>query len=626
MADIDGNGRQDILFEASFQQAFGAWLIADSGAAAAYHEVASGVSSFYRYITTSAAGDPYVLSQSASPASVAVRSLYQFNKLVADPATGRVTTASQSERAPATPGVFRVEGGVERIAYDPAAPSAVQILAITGLEDRYDGGDQLNLLVKARNHAFNPNTKLTVTFSTNDVLGDSDDVAAPAQDLAIDYGADREQTVTLTPPLLQGSYYVILSVDGDAAGNQWVSPGPVEIMSNPPLQISTNYERGWYVESEPLIIDVTVRDDGVFPLPAGVPVEVEVLTYSPDNRLNWVLIGSDRQVYDEGLASDESRTFQLELVPRGLRIIARASWPGGSVEEYQETVGEVRPQERFVNRGDLDGDGDDDLIYPNAQGIEAWILENGQRLSTETITTNRAVTGVGDLDGDGIDEVLVFGASGTQALRLGAADPVAGVVPSDVPADRRAIAIGDVNGDGVDDIIWSSSADSVIRASLRSPDGYSWRDLGTHSGQGWSLQGLADLDADGDDDLLWYHYDAAGVGAMGAWLVSVDGASQWLELPASRVPQHFGDFNGDGRTDLLSKQNGVFEVRLMNADLTTSSHTIERGEEGWRLIAVADINSDGTDDLVWRSPDHWTVKAELMRDGVAYDWQTVFEP
>lgn len=115
-----------------------------------------------------------------------------------------------------------------------------------------------------------------------------------------------------------------------------------------------------------------------------------------------------------------------------------------------------------------------------------------------------------------------------------------------------------------------------------------------------------DFNGDGKADLIFQHDD----GFLGAWLMN--GAE--MSSASYLTPSHIGDmnyrivgngdFNGDKQEDLLFQhRDGTLAVWLMNgitfnsAALLSPSHP---GDGNWRVAATADVNRDGQVDLVFQ--------------------------
>ncbi len=69
-----------------------------------------------------------------------------------------------------------------------------------------------------------------------------------------------------------------------------------------------------------------------------------------------------------------------------------------------------------------------------------------------------------------------------------------------------------------------------------------------------------------------------------------------------------GDFNADGKTDLLWRQagTGLLQEWQMNGSQITSSQTVKfQGSQvtpdaSWSLVEIGDFNGDGKSDVLWR--------------------------
>jgi len=65
-----------------------------------------------------------------------------------------------------------------------------------------------------------------------------------------------------------------------------------------------------------------------------------------------------------------------------------------------------------------------------------------------------------------------------------------------------------------------------------------------------------------------------------------------------------GDFNGDGKADILWRNSSTGEnyIYLMNATVIASEGYIRRvADQNWEVAGVGDFDGDGKDDILWRN-------------------------
>jgi len=238
--------------------------------------------------------------------------------------------------------------------------------------------------------------------------------------------------------------------------------------------------------------------------------------------------------------------------------------------------------------GDVNGDGWPDIIAgegatppgtPSSK-ISIWDGKTGTWLQTITpfagTFTNGVRVAAGDLDGDGKEEILACtgpggGGNHVLALRLGSSTPVTGTEYfADINNFPRVggchVAAGDFSGDGIaDEVVVFDGAprNSLMVKNVKTGFIASWLDP-----MGWEYKkdldvALSDVNGDGHEDiLLSYLRDSAVVRAF-------DGAQLKLYTPLTMLKEikpmwdtygggiHIAthDLNGDGKKDLLFKQN-----------------------------------------------------------------------
>jgi lysophospholipase L1-like esterase len=178
----------------------------------------------------------------------------------------------------------------------------------------------------------------------------------------------------------------------------------------------------------------------------------------------------------------------------------------------------------------------------------------------------------------------------------------------------RLVGLADLNGDGNPDLLWQEEISGDI---------YYWLMNGTQKtnggyfpqGQsgvlaGWELKGAVDLNRDGHPDLLWQETTS---GDICYWIMNgvqmvqsgyfpggTSGLTETLRLVGAM------DVNRDGIPDLLWQEitTGKILYWIMSGTQMTSSFYFPQGQQsslaGWNLIGPANSNSGPTSDLMWQ--------------------------
>jgi hypothetical protein len=247
------------------------------------------------------------------------------------------------------------------------------------------------------------------------------------------------------------------------------------------------------------------------------------------------------------------------------------------------------PDWKLVGTADFNQDGVTDHIYQNGQFISIWSL--------------------------GAD------ANGQTAYLLNAAPPTLFGQPIDrVASNWVIVGIADMNKDGYKDLIFQNTVSDYVgiwymkannqvlgqavvtnAASSGFTPGAAAR---THSST-WRIIGVADFDGDGEMELM---FRSAIWNAVSIWKLKDGqflGAVSLPNLASGFEASGIGDFNGDGIADVVwhDRSSGTTHIWTMNRQTVATQTTLVNGggSNGWEIAAIADMNFDGIDDLIWRN-------------------------
>jgi len=232
--------------------------------------------------------------------------------------------------------------------------------------------------------------------------------------------------------------------------------------------------------------------------------------------------------------------------------------------------------------GDFNGDGKDDIAGRSKQGQLVVAVSAGNKFNNSVFETLpnapsdlRTLTNVrvGDFNGDGRDDLMgIVATTGQVVVSISSGTGFASSVWGVVPPGVTEINVGDFNGDGRDDVLTRQGNSFIVRQSTGTSftNVVFYNNLAVAPYIGFRM---GDFNGDGLDDVVGF----TGTGAMtlfrstGAGFTALGGGTlpvQALTLnPADIV---VGDFNRDGRSDILVRNNLTTTVN----NVTTSTQQL----------------------------------------------------
>jgi hypothetical protein len=240
---------------------------------------------------------------------------------------------------------------------------------------------------------------------------------------------------------------------------------------------------------------------------------------------------------------------------------------------------------------------------------DIWRMNGANRVASQTlsqtVSSEWRLEAVGDMDGDGNDDIIWHNIN-SQAVRLWLMDASGTARQSEVILPNVSSAwyvggLGDFNADGKLDIYWRNSADA--RASVWAMNGASYSTALTvdnSQNPAWVVEAVGDFDNDGERNDLFFRN--LSTGANGIWRMNRTTLQQSINMPTvtgNWRMEGTGDFNSDGFTDLVWRNysTGRNDVWFMQGTTSLSSVTLPpvTAGQGWQIAGV--LTSGSTPDL-----------------------------
>jgi Ca2+-binding RTX toxin-like protein len=265
---------------------------------------------------------------------------------------------------------------------------------------------------------------------------------------------------------------------------------------------------------------------------------------------------------------------------------------------------------------DFDGDRTNDVLLLNVTSNGVYVCEmNGTDLSNNAQAfridspSGWHFQDVGDFNDDGKSDILLMNdvthgvyVCEMNGVTLGA-NALAGTI--DAAAGWSYKQLADFSGDGKADILFLNTATNAVKI---------WQMDGTakvaeatvgsfDAAAGWRFADTGDFNGDGKADMLFLNDTTHGVHV---W--QMDGTHVAVDAQIGTMPDGFhfadkGDFNGDGKTDLLLLNDLTHAVMVWQMNGTHVDAAVQVGvmAGGYHYLGSGEFNGDGKTDLLFQN-------------------------
>jgi hypothetical protein len=254
---------------------------------------------------------------------------------------------------------------------------------------------------------------------------------------------------------------------------------------------------------------------------------------------------------------------------------------------------------------------------------------------TLTALNGKAVPG--DFTRDGKADILWHhvGGNGNDALGLvhrmsmdGLAIASQETIYAEPDGGWKIVGHGDFDANGVTDLLWRHATDGYVYVMLMGADGRPMRGQVVYreTDPTWKIIGAPDVDGDGRADILWWR---TGGGFPAMYALYMDGTTIRSQNhrgsgPMGALEPMIGDFNGDGRDDVLWRtSNGSVEIP---SPVGGWRPIYREPDFDWRIVGTPDLNGDGHSDILWQRSSTGDVFGMLVVNGEIVDHGYIHRP
>jgi Leucine-rich repeat (LRR) protein len=179
------------------------------------------------------------------------------------------------------------------------------------------------------------------------------------------------------------------------------------------------------------------------------------------------------------------------------------------------------------------------------------------------------------------------------------------------------VGTGDFNGDGNTDILWRYYGSGYYQGwdliwYMNGTTITSYGFLPTVRDTNWKVAGTGDLDGDGNLEIMWRYYGSGDYQGWNViWHINGETITTYGFPPVvsdlNWKVDGIGDFNGDGKAELLWRYYGSGDYQGWNVIWYMNGETIASygfpprvSDLNWRVDGTGDFDGDGKADMLWR--------------------------
>ncbi len=263
-----------------------------------------------------------------------------------------------------------------------------------------------------------------------------------------------------------------------------------------------------------------------------------------------------------------------------------------------------------IDVGDLDGDGDQDLVVLSTSFLHSFLYDAAQGIfvpgpESPLFGKESGVVTLADFDGNTTKDAFVTTSDGTgwfEGLGDGGFNPIVVGVATGICG---LIAVPSASLEGADDVMFGNSAQAYY--AIANPQGFFVENsLGGEGGLGSSCPlATGDFDADGLPDAVMLSRSRIGVLSSWAGVAGFPRAQTWMTATHDVVA--VADLDVDGADDVVLAGESVnatlrFGTGGREPDALGCYATIPLGFDP-QVLVVGDHNGDGRHDLVGADDD-----------------------